>query len=87
MTVVTLAMEIELYGGPADGMIVAVEVDTTVYLVPAPAMTPAEFIALEAGAPVPGKIPIIEHRYDQTHHYGKTSGKLLFTYSGSRRAR
>jgi hypothetical protein len=82
-----LAMEIEFYGGPADGMLLAVPSDTETWVMPSPAMTPAEFIALESGAPYPSKLPIIEHSYRLTHYFGRQSGKRVFTYTGSRRAR
>lgn len=82
----TLAMEIELYGGPGDGMIIAVPEGTEAWIIPTPAMTQAEFIALEAGAPNRSTMPVLEHRYEISRYFGRYSGKQLFTYSGSRRA-
>ena len=87
VSIVTLAMEIELYGGPADGMILAVQDGTTFVMVPAPAMSPAEFIALESGAPNPSSLPIVEHIYHHTDYVGRATQLKVFTYGGTRRAR
>ena len=79
------AMQIELYGGPADGMILDVADDATFLAVPTPAMTPAEFIALESGAPMPSRLPVTEHLYHQTQYIGRATRLRVFTYGGSRR--
>jgi hypothetical protein len=81
-------MEIELYAGPADGMLLEVAEDVGEFVVPAPAMTPAQFIALESGAPLPElALPILEHRYVVSPKFGRFTGKRLFIYVGARRRR
>lgn len=80
--------DVELYGGPADGMLLQLDEDVTEFVVPAPAMTPAQFIALESGAPSPEVVlPILEHRYLLTNRLGLRSGARVYTYVGYRRAR
>lgn len=88
MSVVTETIEVEFYGGPADGMQLALPAAVAEWSLPAPAMTPAQFIALESGAPDhSGRLPVLEHRYVRTHYFGRHSGRRLFTYAGARRAR
>ena len=79
-------MDIELFGGPADGMVLTVPVGAKVWTIPTPLMTPAQFIALESGYPTPESAwPVLEHRYDKTHYIGKRTGASLFTYVGSQK--
>ena len=80
-------MDIELYGGPADGMVLSVEDNTTFYVVPTPAMSQAEFIALESGAPYSARLPIQEHIYHQTQYVGRRLQLRVFTYGGVQRGR
>lgn len=82
-------MEIELYGGPGDGMVLIVPDVAERWVINSPVMTPAQFLALESGAPNPlASVPQLSHTYAKTHFFGKHSGKRLFTYVGAaRRAR
>lgn len=82
-----MSTEVEFYGGPADGMVMEIPEDAAMWKLPTPALTPAQLIALENGAPDPSRVlPAMEHIYVRSVYYGKRSGKRLFTYRTSRRA-
>lgn len=78
-------MDVELFGGPADGMVLQVPEAARVWIVPTPHMTPAEFIALESGQGSAASVfPVADHLYAWTKSF--STGKLLriFRYAGSR---
>lgn len=76
---------IELYGGPGDGLVLAVPEDAQVWVIPTPQMTPAQFLAMENGGPYDGvNVPVQEHVYARTEDFGPRSHARLFRYRGSR---
>jgi hypothetical protein len=80
----TAQVEVEFYGGPADGMVLEIGEDVREFVMPTPAMTPAEFIALEDGAALPRQYAL-SHIYRITQEFGRHTGKRLFAYRGTRR--
>jgi hypothetical protein len=79
------SMAIELVGGPADGMILAVADTTKIWVVPMPHMTPAQLIALENGGALPESVfAVTEYAYVYSARFGRRSSARLFTYAGPR---
>lgn len=74
-------MQIELLGGPGDGIILAVPADTRAYRLPVPHMTPAQFIALESGAPASQGVAE-EHLYVYTPRISRRTKATFFAYTG-----
>ena len=78
-------MEVELYGGPADGMKVAMPAHAKMWVSTQPQMTPAEFIALETGGRTPeSALPAVDHIYVWTKDFSRTNLLRYFRYSGPR---
>lgn len=78
-------MQIELLGGPADGITLTVPADAKMWLVPTPMMTPAQLIALEEGGSSPESIgPIFDHVYVYSKSFSRRTMARFFHYSGPR---
>ena len=79
-------IEIELYGGPGDGMNITVARGTEVWVMTQPQMTPAEFIALESGQPYAESVlPAVQHVYLPTRTRARRSLRLIFRYAGPKK--
>lgn len=82
----TALIEIELFGGPGDGLVLAVPASSEEWSIPTPLMTPAQFIAMESGGPyVESLLPIQNHVYVITRRHGNRSHALIFDYVGPRK--
>lgn len=81
-------VQIELVGGPADGARVEVPDDTALWVVTQPAMTAAEFIAMENAPPLMefARRKEREHAYASTRQFA-ASGARRFRYMGERVAK
>jgi hypothetical protein len=77
-------MQIELYGGAQDGLLMVVPDGTTVWVIKSPAMSTADFIALEnshPSAPMPVRTDL---GYQVTEEKNPRTGAFLARYVGER---
>lgn len=77
-------MQIELFGGPADGTLMVVPDDALVWVVRSPVMSTAEFLALEhsdPSTPIPRPVDV---GYQITTEKNFRNGARIAKYVGER---
>jgi len=80
-----MTRQAELYGGPMDGVIIAVDDEQKVILTRRPTMTPQQMIALDIVHPGAQRIDLIEQVYilDVPARLSP-AGNIRFHYTGER---